>query len=294
MGKMTKTSAEVAQVAHRRAQEAYAEFQEGSRPVGEPNSLLPWEIDNGSHVPRRFGARPEKKGASRRSNRWPPMTRTAVCAMVALCLYAGHSDSQPSGEPSGLPDSYQYLSADAGALIDGYLMNKGLPRGSRGYHMLSESQRTTFESIIHALESEGHLGIVAEVIEIWGEMQGAAGVDQFRLSVILTPWAVDALLSQGYRRSLFGYGHVKLPSGAVQGRLDADSVRQPGRRPTLQISWLEEDRTVGDIDIDYRAMHEGHHHPSNSDIRAGIAGGETHHERHVEKFGYIQDWWRIP
>ena len=69
---------------------------------------------------------------------------------------------------------------------------------------------------------------------------------------------------------------------------------RPVGEPNSLLPWLEEDRTVGDIDIDYRAMHEGHHHPSNSDIRAGIAGGETHHERHVEKFGYIQDWWRIP
>lgn len=84
---------------------------------------------------------------------------------------------------------------------------------------------------------------------------------------------------------------MKRPSGTVVDWLGADSVRQEGRRPALQISWLEGDWTVGEIDIDYRENGEGHNEPSNSDIRAS-AGDETHHERHVERFGAIHDWWR--
>ena len=220
------------------------------------------------------------------------MTRIAVCALTALCLSAGDSGSQPSSGPAGPPNSYQYLSAEAAALIDRYFMSKGLPRGPDGYETLSESQRTTFESIVHALESEDQLGIVAEVTRIWGEMRGARGVDQFRLSVVLTRGAVDALLSHPAYKGKNLFGHVKRPSGDVVWYLGADTVRQRGRRPTLQISWLEEDWTVGEIDIDYRVNDEGHDQPSNSDIRARIAGGETHHERHVERFGAIHDWWR--
>ena len=244
------------------------------------------------HVPFRFRVGPAESGVSRRSNRWAPMTRIAVCALASLCLSAGDSGSQPSSGPIGPPDSYQYLSTDAATLIDRYLVSKGLPRGPGGYETLSESQRTTFESITHALESQGDLGIVADVTEIWGEMQGAGGEDQFRLSVVLTSDAVDELLSRRDYKGKSMFGHVKLPSGMVVGLFGADSVRQEGRRPALHISWLEDDWTVGEIDIDYRENGEGHTQSSNSDIRARTDGGETHHERHVERFGAIHAWWR--
>lgn len=143
---------------------------------------------------------------SRRSNRWLSMMRIAVAALVvALCLSAGDSGSQPSSGPVGPPNSYQYLSADAAMLIDRYLASKDLPQGPEGYETLSESQRTTFESIAHALESQGDLGIVAEVTKVWGERRGARGVDQFRISVVLIRGAVAALLShQDYKKSMLG------------------------------------------------------------------------------------------
>ena len=207
---------------------------------------------------------------------------------------AAVADAQPpTGGSSGVSSSYLYLSRSAVRLVDQYLVSKGLPRGPAGYEMLSGTQRTTFESIVHALESQGHLGIVDRVTEIWGGRIGARGVDQFRLSVLLIPGAVGSLIShRDYKMSVFG--HVKLPSGDVIGAFDADSVRQRGRRPTLQISWLEDDVTVGEIDIDYRENGEGHMEPPNSDIRGRIDGGETHYHRHVERFGHLPEWWRMP
>lgn len=90
-------------------------------------------------------------------------------------------------------------------------------------------------------------------------------------------------------------GHVKLPNGDVVGDIGADSVRQRGRRPTLQIYWLEDDFTVGEIDIDYR---EGAAHlaPANSDIRAAY-GGEPHIQLHNERYQLppaLNPWWRRP
>ena len=192
--------------------------------------------------------------------------------------------------------SYQYLSEDAKNLVNRLLHEKGMPQGAQGYNSLSESKRATFEAIVHALYAAGIFAIVDEVTEVWGkDSQSNDGEDQFRVSVILAEGAVEFLLShRNYRKEPFGWGHVKMPNGDVVGWLGADSLRQRVRRPSLQISWREDDDTIGEIDIDYRENGEGHNDPANSDIRDSV-GEESHLDRHRERYRLPPDlnaWWR--
>ena len=167
------------------------------------------------------------------------------------------------------------------------------------YDSLLESQRSTFESIVHALESEGLVEIVDRVTAIWGEdSTSTQGMDQFRISVVLVG---DAVAELGRRRyKLSRRGHVKFPDGSRLGDRDVDSARQPGRRPALQIAWVEDHPTVGEIDIDYRetsildAFGLGHMSPENSDVRALVfPSGPSHYDEHVRRYGTgLEDWWR--
>ena len=190
-------------------------------------------------------------------------------------------------------NSYQYLSEPGKRPLGNFV-------DAERYRRLTKSQRSTYESITHALESVGKLDIVQVVTAIWGADPGSTdGKDQFRLSVILADGAVEDLLlpGSGFEKSQFlgiGWGHVKRPDGTVVGYLGADSVRQDVRRPpSLQISWLEADPRVGEIDIDYR---EGSHHnlPANSDVTDELPDdGPTHYKLHGERYGAgLVRWWR--
>ena len=216
--------------------------------------------------------------------------------VVAISIVALRADAQPSSGTTGAPSSYQYLSPRAQELANEYLNGLEISQGAEGYNSLDASQRATFEAIVNALYAQGILAIVDRVTAIWGEEPQAGGRHQFRLSVILVNGAVEFLLShRDYRKELFGWGHVKMPNGTLVGWLGADSVRQwDAPRPSLQISWLENDFTVGDIDIDYRENDENHSDAANSDVRASF-GGESHFDRHVERYPLPPDlnpWWR--
>ncbi len=188
------------------------------------------------------------------------------------------------------PNSYQHLSESRKAPLGNFV-------DAERYRRLTESQRSTYESIAHALDSVGKLHIVQVVTAIWGaDPESKKGKDQFRISVILADGAVEGLLADsGFSEAKWlsiGWGHVKLPGGEVVGFGGADSVRQDGRRPALQISWLENDFRVGEIDIDYREG-SGHNLPANSDVRDKLPdGGPTHYELHVKGYGEdLKRWW---
>lgn len=193
----------------------------------------------------------------------------------------------------GQASSYRHLSERGRGLFESYV-------DAEIYRGLREAQRTTFESIMHALDSSSMLWVVEAVTAVWGEDHPLAdGRDQFRLSVILADKAVEKLLENpDFKNKGFltpWYGHVKLPSGAVLGWRHADSVRQSGRRPTLQISWLEDDHRIGEIDIDYREGRD-HTEPGNSDVRDKLSeryGGTSHYDLHTERYGEgLVQWWR--
>jgi len=166
----------------------------------------------------------------------------------------------------------------------------------------AESERTTFEAIVHALEALQIDHLVERVDTIWGVSESSDGRDQFRLSVTLTPGAVEEIRdNEDFDEKRFG-GHVKRPNGHVVGRLvvpvwsfftavrQTDTVRQVRRGPlqaSVQISWLESDERTADIDIDYLSIWRGNHgKPLNSDVRFG-----SHHEIHEQTFGRLTNWW---
>ena len=215
----------------------------------------------------------------------------AFTAMASSSV-ALRADAQPSSGPVG---SYQHLSSRAQELVNEYLGGLEMPQDAEGYNSLDASQRATFEAIVNALYAQGIFAIVDKVTAIWGEDPRAGGREQFRLSVVLAKGAVELLLShRDYRKDPFGWGHVKKPNGDLVGWFGADSVRQHVRRPSLQISWLENDFTMGDIDIDYRENGERHLDAANSDVRASV-GEELHFDRHIERYRLPPDlipWWR--
>lgn len=209
-------------------------------------------------------------------------------AVVLVSLLAAPADVL------GQASSYRYLSERGRGLFGSYV-------DAEIYRGLTEAQRTTFESIMHALESISMLWVVETVTAVWGESDHplADGRDQFRLSVILADKAVEELLEHpDFEKDVrlgFGLGHVKLPSGTVLNFLHADSVRQEVRRPALQISWLEDDFKIGEIDIDYREDMNGHTEPGNSDVRDELpgSGGTSHYDLHTERYGEgLVQWWR--
>lgn len=226
------------------------------------------------------------------------LTHLLLVTAAAVAVGAGvpRAEAQPASEPAEPPGSYQYLSPRAQDLANMYLSRQGVPQGAQGYDALDVSKRATFEAIVNALYAQGILALVEEVTAIWGkDPQTDDGKHQFRLSVTLAEGAVELLLKHDdYRKDFFGWGHVKKPDGDLAGWWDADCVREKSRRPNLQISWLEKDFTVGDIDIDYRTDSEGHNEAGNSDVRASIEDGDTHFDLHVEEYHLPLDlnpWW---
>ena len=171
------------------------------------------------------------------------------------------------------------------------------------YDRMSATQRATFEAIVHALESEQIDELIVRVFRVWGARSPnsngtpADGKLQFRVSVSLVPDVVRRLEQRGY--SMSGRGHVLLASGVLRrSDFDVDSARQPGRRPALQISWLENNPRVGEVDIDYREfgflsefVGGGHLHPDNSNVMASL-DGIAHHQLHIDRYGEgLVRWW---
>ena len=221
---------------------------------------------------------------------------SSAFTLVALLVVSVEGAAQV-GSGARSSDSYHYLSERAKPFA------LGLAGSETGYNSLRVSERTTFEAIMHALETEGLLRIVKSVAKAWGQGPGS-GVDQFRLSLVLARGAVALLRDQpDFDHSIFG--HVKLPSGRVIDRehlqfLNVDSVRQRRkadleRQASLQVSWKEDNPLVAEVDIDYRTISDsGHNRPDNSDIQSRT-DEVSHYDLHVQTYGEgLDDWWRQP
>ena len=201
--------------------------------------------------------------------------------------------------------SYRHLTSDARRLVDqlpGVGNMNGQADDAHSYNALEESQRTAFEAIVHALENEELLEILDRITKIWGEKPGESdGRHQFRVSVELASDAHDDLRRAGFvlRRD----GHVKKSNGTLVDRAGADSFRQPAGHPSIQVSWLQENPQIGEVDIDYISpnfaaailsmfgIKLGHFNPKNSDVRADLFGHPFNYEKHVERYGYLALWW---
>lgn len=165
------------------------------------------------------------------------------------------------------------------------------------YASLSDSQRTTYEAVTHALSrsrltAEGGkalkanaLELVEGINEIAGQVKGARGDLQFRVYVRLAPDAQNILTQS---REFF-----RDKDNTVFHKGYPNNYRQRGKVPTIQIS-IANSGGNADIDVDYRSskvpksLVNGHLRSANSDVRVG-----GNYLGHVSRwFGLIR-WWRI-
>ena len=213
-------------------------------------------------------------------------TRYVALALMLVIPLAGATVAfgQPASDPGydSLPDGGRWL--------------LGAARDLDAYKTLSESQRVTYEAIIHALDHHRLLGILDAVTAIWGKeavprngrTPPAKGTDQFRLSVVLDPNALTRLWESGFEFD--GRGHVRFARGSSARVRSTDSARGPQDLPRLHVSWLRADPRVGEIDIDYRSGLP-HMDRDNSDVRKS-SDGTSHYCLHRAKYGNrLVDWW---
>jgi len=163
------------------------------------------------------------------------------------------------------------------------------------YNQFSQSTRTTFEAVTHALmtteltvksgKSIGSaLTLVQSIEAINGKVPRARGDLQFRIYVVLKPDALQKLKasSEFFRdrdNTVYHHGYPL-------------NYRQDGGAPSIQVS-VAKDTRHADIDVDYRssqfpkALINGHLTAANSDVRAG---GNT--QKHLQRWQGLTDWWQ--
>jgi hypothetical protein len=163
------------------------------------------------------------------------------------------------------------------------------------YNQFSQSTRTTFEAVTHALmttqltdksgKSIGSaLDLVQSIEAINGKVPRARGDLQFRIYVVLKPDALQKLKasSEFFRdrdNTIYHHGYPL-------------NYRQDGAAPTIQIS-VAKDVRHADIDVDYRSakfpqgLVNGHLTAANSDVRAR---GNT--QKHLQRWQGLTDWWQ--
>jgi hypothetical protein len=205
-------------------------------------------------------------------------------------------DQRPGGKP---PKAYADLTPREKALINSYVADYNQKTGFKltpeaGYAGLSNSERTTFDAITHALSKSeltgpdgqslgSALDLVVGIERIAGQYYGREGDQQFRLYCKLKPDA-RAILGK-CREFKFGEENTVYHPGYPH------SYRQAGKVPNLQFS-ISEDGVRADIDVDYRsdrvpeAMWNGHLSSANSDVRAG-----NNYERHNHRWAGLINWW---
>ena len=213
--------------------------------------------------------------------------------LVLLFATAATAGQAANAVPDDVKEGYESLPEEGWVLL-------GAAREIESYATLTESQRATYEAIVHALENTGLLEIVQAVTAVWGEavdergLLSRQGLDQFRVSVVLSRDAREKLWAHGTK--LDYRGHVKLAEGDRVGVDDADGARELGDPPNLHVSWREDDPRIGEIDIDYRPLRSspvrgGHLEPENSDVRKSF-DGTRHYCLYLRKYDDgLVDWW---
>jgi hypothetical protein len=203
---------------------------------------------------------------------------------------------RPGGKP---PKTYADLTPRQKELIDSYVADYNRKTGfnlapEAGYAGLSNSERTTFDAVTHALsktELTGRdgkslgtaLDLVVGVERIAGQYYGRQGDQEFRLYCKLKPDArqiIEKSREFKFEEENTVY-HVGYPH----------SYRQAGGVPSLQFS-MSDEGVRADIDVDYRssklpaAMWNGHLSAANSDVRAG-----NNYQRHNNRWAGLINWW---
>ena len=276
--------------------------------VGAPNDGAPWIAPDCSCYPRMVRSgwselptnwqAEAKRRTTDRFWRNPTQTTTSLGVRVARSVSSGETAGAVEVAANSFNGTYGALPPDVKVLFDGYVeaqANGVNTYPGVAYGALSPSQRSTFESIMHAMKAKQLLHFVERITAIWGRSTTPAfmgrGDHQFRLAVRLRKDAVARLLEHAdYKYD--DWGHVKVSETEFYGQTDADSVRGIKRWPSLQISWREEDVTVGDIDVDYRdRCSSAHLQWENSDVRKSAAR-VPHRFWHKMEYGSgLESWW---
>ncbi len=158
---------------------------------------------------------------------------------------------------------------------------------------LTESQQSTYDSIIHALKNTmlvdrngkklgSVLSLIRSIAEIRGEDSRLGSDQQFRLIVNLREGALDTLnKAAGFDKGRNVLFHKGFPISFRQHRESGVKGREAG----LQIS-VSRDGARGDIDIDYRFGFQ-HFGAANSDVRAK---GNT--QKLIDRWPGLRPWWK--
>jgi len=195
---------------------------------------------------------------------------------------------------------YSNLLPEQKRLVDDYVRHYNETTGSKlvpqeTYDNARLSVRTTFDGVTHALsktkltDAKGQslgraIALVDSVDEVMGEESGVGGDRQFRVYVYLKADAVDVL-----KKSQEFY-HDK--DNSIYHKGFPICYRLKNGPPSIQFS-ISRDKTMSDIDVDYRAkgfpkgLVNGHLTAANSDVRAG-----NNLEKHDERWTGLNGWWR--
>jgi len=155
-------------------------------------------------------------------------------------------------------------------------------------HRLSEERINTVRGLVRASLVEVTSGsplsaFIQEIRGVWGvRPRNPQGKHQFRLSVYFKTGVRDALdQSKAFNKAAFP--HVLLPvrhggdddpefKDFTSGREPKTWRQEADDPPRLQVSLLNADERIGEIDVDFHSWsHECHNVPANSDV-ASVAG----------------------
>jgi RHS repeat-associated protein len=209
-------------------------------------------------------------------------------------------------DPTGL--DYEHLEGRQKKLIDEWAAaqnkaNKTNVSAEKMYNGLADSQRSTYESVSHAmmntavtdgsgkavgnaLDLVGSITTIAGGVEDGGAATGAKSDQQFRVyfdSTITSDRGAPLAGSAGFSAGQNVGFHEGYPN----------SFRSHGGKvPSLQLS-MSSNFGRGDGDIDYRqsgfvGFFNGHLGSANSDVRIG-----NNYQNHLKRFGPgLVDWWK--
>ena len=227
------------------------------------------------------------------------MFRWSMGMLVIFLLSAAGAQDKRAVVPQEFRGTYEELSPAQKKLIDEWYAeyNELTHDNSQPteYNQFSQSTRTTFEAVTHALMTTGltdnsgrsmgnALDLVQSIEAINGKVPHARGDLQFRMYVVLRPDALQKLKtsSEFFRdrdNTIFHHGYPL-------------NFRQDGGAPSIQIS-VAKDARHADIDVDYRSpkfpqgLVNGHLTTANSDVRAW---GNT--QKHLQRWQGLTDWWQ--
>lgn len=236
-----------------------------------------------------------------------PWTLSLITVAVGVLFAGAHGDARQATTPA----QYQAARQKLLSYYTGYNPNYRNMSPNRAFTALSPDRQTVFDSIVHAMfielvNSRGKTGVrpvdlLVGTRAIWGARPGKGhGVWQFRMSAQFDA-KLWPLLEQSLTFPHTKHGHVLLaePPGADDNPIfgnfqvrddDAVATFRMDKHPSLQISYLKAQPTIGEIDIDFddpvSLKFICHNRPANSDA-GSINVGHPHAVDFNKRFSFL-------